>query len=168
MTSPRLSTTPLRRVADLLFRHQLQLRWRGGPQLALVDRQAAAGPSPEAVARSRAQAELQRMRADLAAALDAIPGLRDELRALAFVEHALATQGLAALDQVMLAVLARALDEFESLVSNWSPPGLAALRSRMSVAVQARAQREDVFEDGQIPVSQPVSRRRAPVSEPVD
>lgn len=163
MTSRR---PPLRRFTDLLFRHELRLRWCGGPQLMLVDRQAAAGPSPEAQARAREQAELQRMREELAAVLDTLPELRDEARALAFFEHALATQGLSALDHVPLALLARALDEFEGLVTNWAPAGLASLRSRMSVAVQARAQHEDVFDDGEVPVSHPVSRRRSLISEP--
>jgi hypothetical protein len=163
MTSRR---PPLSRFTDLMLRHELQLRWRGGPRLMLVDRRAAAGPSPEELARVREQAELQRMREELAAALDTLPELRDEAPALAHFEQALASLGLAALDHVSLAMLRRALDEFEGLVTNWAPAGLASLRSRMAVAVRSRAQHEACVEDGRIPDSQPASRRRSPVSEP--
>ncbi|MEO5733709.1 MAG: hypothetical protein ABIN96_17035, partial [Rubrivivax sp.] len=60
---------------------------------------------------------------------------RPTLRHLVFVEHALAKKGLRALHKLPLDVLQRALEQLEGMVTNWSPTGLASLRSRMAVAI---------------------------------
>ncbi len=82
--------------------------------------------------------ELRRMQESLARLLDELPGNRKTLRHLAFVETALGKKGLRALQKVPFDVLKRALDQFEGLVVNWSDEGLAALRSKMAVAVLER------------------------------
>lgn len=86
----------------------------------------------------RLDEELQRMRRELTDLLNEDLTLRNELRHLAFVEGALGTAGLDALYQVPVDVLKTALDQFEGLVTNWSPEGLACLRSKMAVAVRER------------------------------
>lgn len=78
------------------------------------------------------------MQASLARLLDELPENRTALRHLAFIEHALAKKGLRALYKVPYDVLKRALDQFESVVVNWSDEGLAALRSKMAVALIER------------------------------
>mgnify|MGYP001177789404 CR=1 FL=1 len=142
----RLIRAPFRALVDLLFRRQVRVGWRAGPRLALADPAAEGRPSAERLAAERARAECLQIKQELAAALDELPGLRDTLRHLAWVESALAQRGLAALDEVPLAVLEQALDQFEGLVSNWSPRGLAALRSKMAVAVAARTRVEVVYD----------------------
>lgn len=74
----------------------------------------------------------------LAALLDRQPQARLVLRALAKLEEALARRGWSTLDKMPLAVLERARDQLEGLVSNWSPAGLATLRSKLAVALIER------------------------------
>ena len=70
---------------------------------------------------------------------DADPDIRPELGHLAYLETALMQQGLLALDTIPVDVLHKALDQFEGLVSNWAPRGLATLRSKMAVALSERS-----------------------------
>ena len=72
---------------------------------------------------------------ELNALLDEQPGSRQTLRHIDYLRQALQKKGLRALHKVPLDVLQRALEQFESLVSNWSPVGLASLRSKMAVAI---------------------------------
>src|SRR5690349_694977 len=122
------------------FRHDLAVR-RGGGGLRLVledpalKRQASRAPTKAELAAARAEAELVQSRAELAQLLDQDAALRSRVRHLAFVEQALAKKGWRALYKVPLEVLQRALDQLETLVTNWSPAGLACLRSKMAVAV---------------------------------
>jgi hypothetical protein len=134
---------PVARLAHLFFRSQLKLRLRGGLRLEWVDRDATGPLSPAAQRAAREQAELDLMLRELTALLDEDPDIRDSLRHLVFVEQALAQQGLSALQQVPVTVLRKGLDQFEGLVTNWGPRGLASLRSRMSVAVSMRGQEDD-------------------------
>jgi hypothetical protein len=75
------------------------------------------------------------MLGQLAVVLDEVPETRETLRHLVFLEHALKKKGLKALKKMPLDVLRRALEQFEGLVTNWSPEGLANLRSKMAVTV---------------------------------
>lgn len=84
------------------------------------------------------KADLQRVRQSLAALLDELPDNRAAMRHLAFIEHALDKKGLKALNKIPYDVLKRALDQLEALVVNWSDEGLAALRSKMAVALIER------------------------------
>jgi hypothetical protein len=130
---------PFRHAAQAFFKHDLAFQ-RGDKrvQLVLQDRRAvprvSAASLAEAAARKDKQ-ELTLMREQLAAVLDDMPDTRQTLRHLAFVEQALAKKGLKALRKVPLDVLQRALEQLETLVTNWSPVGLASLRSKMAVSV---------------------------------
>ena len=83
----------------------------------------------------RETVELQLMRHQLAELLDELPETRPALKHLVFVEHALVKRGLKALHKLPLDVLEKALLQLEGLVTNWSPVGLASLRSKMAVAI---------------------------------
>jgi hypothetical protein len=93
--------------------------------------------SPEHV--DKDAAELKALRAELKSLLDAHPMTRQVARHLAAFERALSKHGMQAMAKVPVDVLTPALKQLEALVSNWSKPGLAALRSKMSVALIDRS-----------------------------
>ena len=74
----------------------------------------------------------------LGALLSEQPETRQRSRHLVFVEHALNKMGQRALYKLPLDVLQPALHQLQGLVTNWSPEGLANLRSKMAVAVMDR------------------------------
>ncbi|HKX42506.1 MAG TPA: hypothetical protein VJO99_15215 [Burkholderiaceae bacterium] len=84
-------------------------------------------------------AELELMRTELRKLLDLHPMTRHVVRHLVYVERALKLQGEETMTQVPVEILRAALEQLESLVTNWSNHGLAALRSKMSVAVIGRS-----------------------------
>jgi hypothetical protein len=130
---------PVRRVAHQFFRCHLQLNLRDGVRVELVERRGVPQPPTVAeLAAERERAELAQIAEQLRQALDEDGDARHQLRHLAFVEQSLAQDGLAALYTVPVDVLQRALVQFEDLVSNWTPEGLACLRSRMAVALRER------------------------------
>lgn len=135
---------PLRGAATAFFKHDIALR-RGERGLQIVlEQRAAAGKSQaelqaEEAAREK-QAAVDLMCSQLGALLDDVAGTRAAMRHLVFVERALARRGLDALHKLPLEVLQHALEQFEGLVTNWSPVGLATLRSKMAVAVIDRTQ----------------------------
>jgi hypothetical protein len=92
-------------------------------------------PTREELAAKREKEELALALQQLGDLLDEVPGTREAMRHLVFVEHALAKKGLRALHKLPLEVLERALEQLEGLVTNWSPAGLASLRSKMAVAI---------------------------------
>lgn len=131
---------PLRSAAAAFFKHDVALRRAddGAVHIVLEERKQEAKPRPPGRAEIAAQKDrqdLDLMRVQLAELLDELPETRQTMRHLGFVEQALAKRGLRALNKLPLDVLQRALDQFEGLVVNWSPAGLASLRSRMAVAI---------------------------------
>jgi hypothetical protein len=82
--------------------------------------------------------EVKAMRRALTAVLDGHEGSREVFRYLGHFEHRLARQGLRTLEDMPTRRLRRALAQFEAIVTNWSSPQLADLRSRMAVAVTER------------------------------
>ena len=130
----------LRHAAAAFFRHDLALR-RGedGVHIVLAERPPAGdrkrAPSRAELALKKDSAELALMLQQLRALLAELPQARQTLRHLVFVEQALAKKGLRALHKLPLEVLQRALEQLEGLVTNWSPTGLASLRSKMAVAI---------------------------------
>ena len=131
---------PLHQAASVFFTCDLTLRRsEQGVQVVLQERASAAGgkapPSRSELARLKQEAEFALMREQLRALLDELPETRRTLRHLVFVEQALAGKGLRALHKLPLETLRRALEQFEGLVTNWSPVGLAGLRSKMAVAI---------------------------------
>lgn len=89
-------------------------------------------------AREDNRKRVRHMKRDLYELLGQHPSSRRLMRRLAAVEHALQTEGLKGFEALPVRVVARALTELESLVRDWSPTGLAELRSRMAVIVKAR------------------------------
>lgn len=130
---------PLRQAAAAFFRHDLAVRRRGDQvQVVLAPREPAGGKRHGSKARNvdrEELAELTQIRVELAALLNEQPETRQTMRHLVFVEKALAKKGLRALHKVPLDVLQRAHEQLEGLVVNWSPQGLANLRSKMAVAI---------------------------------
>lgn len=139
----RKALKPVGHAADLFFRRQLKLSVRGGLRVELVDGEGERRLSPAEQAAAAQRAELARIVGELAQCMDADPDIRRELRHLAYLETLLRQRGLEALQAVPLDVLHKALDQFEGLVSNWSPWGLATLRSKMAVALAERRLNEE-------------------------
>lgn len=130
---------PLQRAAEAFFGHDLALqREDSGLRVVLQRRDgspAARPPSRQDLAQHKENAALALMLAQLGSLLNDLPDTRQTLRHLVFVEQALQKKGLRALHKLPLEVLQRGLEQFEGLVSNWSPEGLANLRSKMAVAI---------------------------------
>ena len=137
--------SPLRRAVAAFFRHDLALRRdTTGLQIVLEPKvEDAAKPnkkkgkkaSREELALHKDKHELALILEQLGSLLAEVPETRAALRHLVFVEHALNKKGLRALHKLPLDVLQRALEQLEGLVTNWSPVGLASLRSKMAVAI---------------------------------
>ena len=135
--------SPVKRAAIAFFRHDLALRRDpAGLQIVLESKSTAPAPPNKAKKGSRAELAARKEKQDLALILEQlaellaeVPETRAALRHLVFVEHALQKKGLRALHKLQLDVLQRALEHLEGLVVNWSPVGLASLRSKMAVAI---------------------------------
>ena len=132
---------PLRHAAAAFFKHDIALRRdEAGLQIVLEPKAESTAPrkpkkgSREDLARRAEKQELAVVLEQLGALLAEQPETRRTLRPLVFVEQALTKKGLRALHKVPMDVLQRALEQLESLVTNWSPVGLANLRSKMAVA----------------------------------
>jgi hypothetical protein len=132
---------PIGQAATAFFRHDLALkRGQQGVEIVLEPRLADGSRSNRQQQRDddvrrKARAELELLLSQLGALLDEIPGTRATLKQLVFVEQALQKKGLKALHKLPLPVLQKALEQLEGLVTNWSPAGLANLRSKMAVAI---------------------------------
>ncbi|MDP2004857.1 MAG: hypothetical protein Q8K45_04210 [Rubrivivax sp.] len=155
MSSALKSSRPslLKRVSKgftAFFTHDVEIkRAPEGVQLVLLEHSAAAAKAltREQEAARLAKQELALMRSQLAELLDELPETRHTLRHLVFVEHAIGKHGLKALHKLPVDVMERALSQFEGLVTNWSPVGLASLRSKMAVAIIDRDHRNPNADD---------------------
>jgi hypothetical protein len=98
---------------------------------------------PESTLRQQAREEKRRrvkqMKRDLYQMLEQHPGSRQIMRHLDLAERTLRAGGLDALEALPIRIIAKALAQMERLVWDWSPAGLAELRSRMAVIVKNRA-----------------------------
>ena len=92
-----------------------------------------------ALPKNHPRADVKAMRHELTAVLDAHEGSREVFRYLAHFERRLAKNGLDTLELISVKRLRRALAQFEAIVTNWSQPNLAELRSRMAVTVSLRS-----------------------------
>jgi hypothetical protein len=131
---------PIRKLLAAVFKHDLALRREpSGVRVVLEERHTRPGkgkpPSRAELSAAREAKELDLMRAQLAELLNEVPETRHTMRHLVFVEQALTRKGLRALHKLPLDVLQRALEQLDGLVTNWSPVGLASLRSKMAVAI---------------------------------
>jgi hypothetical protein len=132
--------SPVRQLWSIVFSRDVSLcRDEGSLRIVLADPSVPAGaprpPSREQIKKQKEAQELALMQKQLAELLDLGSATRHTMRHLVFVEQALEKKGLRALHKLPLEVLERALDQFEGLVTNWSPAGLASLRSKMAVAI---------------------------------
>jgi hypothetical protein len=130
---------PIRKVAQAFFVDDVKLR-RGEKGLTVTLEEPppvaqARAKSPAELAADKQRRELQLILSQLADVLNEQPETRASMRHLVFVEYSLTRRGLKALRKMPLDVLKKALEQFESLVTNWSPEGLANLRSKMAVAI---------------------------------
>ena len=144
----------LQRAAAAFFKYDVALKRDGtGLHLALEDRpepeqkrkKRASGSHEDAVARKLEQ-ELVLIHRHLGDLLAEVPQSRTTLRQLVFVEEAIQKKGMRALHKLPLGVLQRALEQLEGLVTNWSPEGLANLRSKMAVAILDREHMDPCIE----------------------
>lgn len=129
---------PLTRAATAFFKHDLALRRADGAVHIVLEQRVAAAPTKptrEELVQRKESAELVVMRRQLAELLQSMPETRNAMRHLVFVEQALAKKGMKALHRLPLDVLQHALVQLEGLVTNWSPEGLANLRSKMAVSI---------------------------------
>jgi hypothetical protein len=133
---------PIRQAAAAFFKHDLALkRDPAGLQIVLAPKAPAQAPkkakpdSRAEAARRKEKQEQALILSQLGKLLDEVPETRSALRHLLFVEQALKKKGLRALHKLPIDVLKRALEQMEGLVTNWSPVGLASLRSKIAVAI---------------------------------
>jgi hypothetical protein len=89
-------------------------------------------------ARDEEHERVQRMRHDLFMLLQQHPNSRELMRHLDLVERTLRRKGYAAVEALPVRVVGKALAQLERLVWDWSPSGLAELRSRLAVMVRNR------------------------------
>jgi hypothetical protein len=153
-------------AAAAFFRHDLALkRGHQGVEIVLEPRlpdgtKPNRKPAVVDEAQRRARAELDLLLTQLKELLDEVPETRAALKQLVFVEHALQKKGLKALHKLPLPVMQKGLEQFEGLVTNWSPAGLANLRSKMAVAIIDREHHD--------PSKEADAYRTAAVAEPED
>lgn len=144
---------PIGQAASAFFRHDLALkRGKQGVEIVLEPRlpdgrKPARRDTAEDEARRKSRQEIELVLSQLKALLDEIPETRGTLKQLVFVEQALQKKGLKALHRLPLPVLQKALEQLEGLVTNWSPAGLANLRSKMAVAIIDR-EHQDPAQEG--------------------
>lgn len=163
----------LARAVRAFFRADLQIRRDDGGLKVVLDepppRREVARQQRQAAEQDKAARELEAMRRSLARLLDESPRNRSAMRHLAFVEHGLKKKGEGALHKVPYEALKRALEQLEGMVTNWSDVGLAALRSKMAVALMEREPETDAA-----PAPRPAAARSpaealeaAPLAHPV-
>jgi len=80
----------------------------------------------------------KQMRRDLYTLLERHPASRQTMRHLDLIERTLRRIDIDAVEALPIKVLAKGLDELEALVWDWSPVGLATLRSCLAVTVKLR------------------------------
>jgi hypothetical protein len=161
---------PITQAAAAFFRHDVALK-RGSQGVEIVleprpadGRKGSRQQQREDAARRQARAELELVLSQLKALLDEIPETRGTLKQLVFVEHALQKKGLKALHRLPLPVLEKALEQLEGLVTNWSPAGLANLRSKMAVAIIDREHQDPEKEADAYRTAAVLDARDAPES----
>ena len=101
-----------------------------------IGRGAARGARPSR--RSGSSVGHKQLRRDLYSLLERHPASRQTMRHLDVIERTLRHIGIDAVEALPVKVLAKGLDELEALVWDWSPVGLAELRSRLAVTVKRR------------------------------
>ncbi len=96
------------------------------------------GARPSSRKASRTSVGHKQMRRDLYTLLERHPASRQTMRHLDVIERTLRHIDIDAVEALPIKILVKGLAEFEALVWDWSPVGLATLRSRLAVAVKRR------------------------------
>jgi hypothetical protein len=107
----------------------------------------ALGVSQSSMQEQMRDARRQRLHAmlnDVSTLLDRHPTTRQLMRHLDLVERTLRRRGLRGVAALPTRITAKAVTEMEQLVVDWSPKGLAELRSRMAIMVKNRPPEEEV------------------------
>jgi len=94
--------------------------------------------SLRAQAREDQRQRVRRMRRDLYELMQQHPTSRQLMRHLDLVERTLRHEGYAAVEALPVRVITKALTQLEKLVWDWTPVGLAELRSRLAVMIKNR------------------------------
>jgi hypothetical protein len=121
-----------------LFRGPSRPPREAGPTIRVMFAPTRAGRAAHDEAAAEAHDDPQALRRALKAELNRVSGSRYVLRHLAKIEHDLKVHGLELFDRLPLRVLEKASAQLESLVESPVTPGIAALRSRLAVALLAR------------------------------
>ena len=98
------------------------------------------------IKRESAAAEISEaatLNAALKGVLDRHPTSRSVLVHLGLLEKAMSRHGLKALDDMPADILQRAMSQFDTLVSDWSPAPLAALRAKIKTVLLAHERAND-------------------------
>ena len=147
------------------FSHSVQTMRRLLQQpIGAAPREPARGPRSQA--REERRQRVRRMRRDLYQLLEQHAASRQLMRHLDLVERTLRVQGLTAVEALPVPVIAKALTQLERLVWDWSPVGLAELRSRMAVIVKNRPPAPAAPAAAQPPAAPIVSMPQARVDGP--
>jgi len=132
-------------AAQALLDSDFKLRREGRRLRIVVERpggESSLGSLPATQAPSAQPAPMdsvtQGMHADLRRLLKQHGKTRELMRHLAYVERALRLDGVHALDKIPLEVLGKSLAQLKSLVTDWRQPGIAELRSRLSILIAAK------------------------------
>jgi len=107
------------------------------------------GARTSARKRSSSSVGHKQMRRDLYSLLERHPASRQTMRHLDLIERTLRRIDIDAVEALPVKVLAKGLDELEALVRDWSPVGLAAVRSRLAVQVKQRRHEADALTSSQ-------------------
>ncbi len=116
-------------------------------------------------AREEHHRRVRLMRRELYTLLEQHPSSRELMRHLDLVERTLRQEGFSAVQALPVRVIAKALQQLEKLVWDWSPSGLAELRSRLAMIVRTR-QAADAAESAMAAAAtQPSAKALAPDRE---
>jgi hypothetical protein len=116
----------------------------------LLTRPITIGARPSERRRSSPSVGHKQMRRDLYSLLERHPASRQTMRHLDLIERTLRRVDIDAVEALPIKVLAKGLDELEALVWDWSPVGLATLRSRLAVTVKRRRHEADTLTTSQL------------------
>lgn len=99
---------------------------------------AASSLREQAQAREAERQKVRVMRRDLYELMQQHPDARSLMRHLGLVERTMRRKGFGAVETLPVRVIGKALAQLDSLVRDWSPAGLAELRSRLAVVIKSR------------------------------
>lgn len=125
-----------------LLSSDFKLRRQDGRLRVVVEQVQPSPPSPSQAAtpsRPASAADIAlSMQVELRQLITQHQKTRQLMRHLGYIERTLRKNGPDALDDIPLNVLSKGFSQLKSIVSDWSPPGLSELRSRLSILIAAK------------------------------